>query len=153
MTTALFPLNLSDSPQWLLRCPRPSPSKKQKNKKTTDLLSNILMPNDIPCAAVKGELTFVFLVAPRRAALTPKLCQHRGKVYGIKANFLFFHRERGEAEEYRPRMFHIPTAPTAHSLCSLLLSLILNQSSFFPPYLTVSFPPSPSRRLTCLFSP
>lgn len=53
---------------------------------------------------------------PYPAALTPKPCLQRSKVYGIKAKFLSFHRERAEAEENCPRMFHIPTALTAQSL-------------------------------------
>lgn len=66
-------------------------------------------------------------------------------------------RERGEAEEYRPRMFHIPTARLrAHSLCTLLLSLILNQSSPTPyphdisPYLLLTAPPPPPPPLPSL---
>lgn len=121
--------------------------------KRSNLISNTLMPNHIPCFAVKRRGNICIPHHPHHAALTPKPCLHCSKVYGIKAKFLSFHRERGEAEEYCLRMFHIPTALTAHSLhpsfisfflISHLFALFYHISPFSPPLClseTVSFLP------------
>lgn len=89
---------------------------------------------------VKRELIFVFLISLTTERFLLKHRLYRSKVYGIKAKFLSFHRERGEAGEYCLRMFHIPTALPVLTVCSLLLSLFLNHSSLlcisphFPPF-------------------
>lgn len=93
---------------------------------------------------MKRELIFVFLISLTMERFLLKHHLYRSKVYGIKAKFLSFHRERGEAGEYCLRMFHIPTALPVLTGCSVLLSLFLNHSSLlcisphFPPLLLLT---------------
>lgn len=84
----------------------------------TSLLKSHLMPNHIPCFAVKEEWKICIPRHSHHAALTLKTCLHCSTFSSMKAKFLSFHWERGEAEEYCLRMFHIPTSLTAHFLLS-----------------------------------
>lgn len=91
------------------------------------LAGNNILLGCIPCRETRVHICIPH--QPHHGCFLLKHRLYRGKVYGIKAKFLSFHRERGEAGEYCLRMFHIPTALPVLTACSLLLSLFLNHSS------------------------